>query len=128
MEKISTIPEWGTWWFAVAMSWNPTSKLKKINKTVGWSDEWILEDENTPKKESYKKGFEEGIASVFELKLFANIGRPTIRIIDCHFFPWIRSVAIILSSFLYPNCVQYCIQERWAALKVERVKGIEPST
>ena len=58
MEKISTIPEWGTWWFAVAMSWNPTSKLKKINKTVGWSYERMLEDENTPKKESYKKGIE----------------------------------------------------------------------
>ena len=58
MEKISTIPKWGTWWFAVAMSCNPTSKLKKINKAVGWSDEWMLEDENTPKKESYKKGID----------------------------------------------------------------------
>ena len=41
MEKISTISQWGTWWFAVAMSWNPSSKLKKINKAVGWRDKWM---------------------------------------------------------------------------------------
>ena len=43
MEKISTIPQWGTWWFDVSMSWSPSSKLKKINKAVEWSDEWIGE-------------------------------------------------------------------------------------
>ena len=32
MEKISTIPQWGAWWFAVAMSWKLTSNLKEINK------------------------------------------------------------------------------------------------
>ena len=39
MEKISAIPQWSAWWFAVAMSRKPTSKLKEINKAEAVS-EW----------------------------------------------------------------------------------------
>ena len=42
MEKISTIPEWGSWWFAVAMSCNPTSKLKKINSVISTNDKILF--------------------------------------------------------------------------------------